>query len=142
MGKISTFMIATVLSVAAAAPAMSQMTEKQKKYQQEYDAFWGPMMEQKNREYRQRREAEDAARATPAQQKKEKTRVFYNGENYYPDDPGYSDAQKAATARFNERRKGNPPPKGYLYSLTYYRQTGALLPVKETIIRNNMYPEW
>jgi len=101
MGKISTIMIATVLSVAAAAPAMSQMTEKQKKH----EAFWSRKMEQKNREYGQRRDAEDAARATPVQQKKENTRVFYNGANYFLGDPGYSDAQKAATARFNELRK-------------------------------------
>ena len=80
MGRISTFMIATVLSVAAAAPAMSQKTEEeQKKYQEDYKNFWSKKEKLKNESI-----GEELSKPNLTQAEKERinSRVVLNGITY------------------------------------------------------------
>src|SRR5215208_4471772 len=99
MGRISTFMIATVLSVAAAAPAMSQKTEEeQKKYQEDYKNFWSKKEKLKNESI-----GEELSKPNLTQAEKERinSRVVLNGITYYRENPQYSAARAAKAAEFH-----------------------------------------
>jgi len=120
-------MIATVLSVAAAAPAMSQMTEKQKEDNDARQKWYQPWIKGKNKSI-----GEELSKPNLTQAEKERinSRVVLNGITYYRENPQYGDARAAKAAEFHRLRQVRPPPpKGYEYSMKEYLRSGGFLRV-------------